>query len=96
MQFIIYPFENVLQLNKKTFADNEFIGVSIADLRKLRFSTLKQQQHKIVLLQPVTVRDKKDFNAHRLLRAIDNNTLLSKLEKTEECNPLDKMWSLEN
>ncbi|QCE43310.1 DNA polymerase III subunit alpha [Psychroserpens sp. NJDZ02] len=93
--FIIYPFENVLQLNKKNFADHEFIGVSITDLRKLRFSSLKQLQHKIVLLQPVTVRDKKDFNAHRLLRAIDNNTLLSKLEKTEECNPEDKMWSLE-
>lgn len=93
--FIIYPFEKVLQQNKNTFAKNEFVGVSINDLRKLRFSKIKQQQSKIVLLQPVTVRDKKDFNAHRLLRAIDNNTLLSKLEKTEECNPLDKMLSLD-
>ncbi|AUC81783.1 DNA polymerase III subunit alpha [Lacinutrix sp. Bg11-31] len=93
---IIYPFEKVLQQNKVQFTDNEFIGVSVDDLRKLRFSSLKQQQqHKIVLLQQVTVRDKKDFNAHRLLRAIDNNTLLSKLEKTEECNPSDKMFSLE-
>ena len=32
---------------------------------------------------------KRDFNAHRLLRAIDNNTLLSKLPKQEEGNPDD-------
>lgn len=93
--FIIYPFEKILQLNKTTFLENEFVGVSIDDLRKLRFSKIKQQKSKIVLLQPVTVRDKKDFNAHRLLRAIDNNTLLSKLEKTEECNPSDKMLPLD-
>jgi len=35
-------------------------------------------------LQPVTFSNKRDFNAHRLLRAIDKNTLLSKLPKTEE------------
>ncbi|MBL7559857.1 DNA polymerase III subunit alpha [Olleya sp. YSTF-M6] len=93
--FIIYPFEKILQHNKNTFAKNEFVGVSIADLRKLRFSKLKHQKSKIVLLQQVTVRDKKDFNAHRLLRAIDNNTLLSKLDKSEECNPSDKMLSID-
>jgi len=91
---IIYPFERVLQLEKSSFADHEFIGVSIEELRKLRFSKLKNLEDKLVVLQTVTIREKKDFNAHRLLRAIDNNTLLSKLEKSEECKLTDKMHAL--
>jgi DNA polymerase-3 subunit alpha len=47
--------------------------------------------HKLVLLHPVTFRDKKDFNAHRLLRAIDNNTLLSKLPASEQTSEQEKM-----
>ncbi|OIQ21177.1 DNA polymerase III subunit alpha [Lacinutrix sp. MedPE-SW] len=91
--FIIYPFEKVLQLNKKCFEPYEFIGVSINDLKKLRFSQLKKHSQHLVFLQQVTIRDKGDFNAHRLLRAIDNNILLSKLEKTEECSMQHKMLS---
>lgn len=91
--FIIYPFEKVLELNLTSFAANEFIGVSIAEINKLRFSYVKQFEDKIVLQQQVTVRNKKDFNAHRLLRAIDNNTLLSKLPTTEECLLTDMMYS---
>src|SRR5690606_18172318 len=34
---------------------------------------------------------KKDFNTHRLLRAIDNNTLLSKLAKSEQAQETDRM-----
>ena len=93
--YIIYPFEHVLQLEKKDFSDNEFIGVSIEELRKLRFSKLKNLESKLVVLQTVTIRGKKDFNAHRLLRAIDKNTLLSKLDKSEECKLNDKMISLD-
>lgn len=93
--YIIYPFEKVLKLNKKTFSDCEFIGVSDEELRKLRFSKLNTYTNKLVVLQSVTVRSQKDFNAHRLLRAIDNNTLLSKLCPTEECKITDKMLSAE-
>ncbi|WP_341222200.1 DNA polymerase III subunit alpha [Polaribacter atrinae] len=83
--FIIYPFEKVLQLNTTSFKENEFIGVSIAEINKLRFSHLKKFEDRIVIQQQVTIRNKKDFNTHRLLRAIDNNTLLSKLPATEQC-----------
>ena len=77
--FIIYPFEKVLELNLTSFKENEFIGVSVAEINKLRFSYVKKFQDKLVIQQQVTVRNKKDFNAHRLLRAIANNILLSKL-----------------
>ncbi|MDB9732987.1 DNA polymerase III subunit alpha, partial [Polaribacter sp.] len=93
--FIIYPFEKALELNLTSFAENEFIGISVAEINKLRFSYLKKHEDKLVIQQQVTIRNKKDFNAHRLLRAIDNNTLLSKLPKTEECLETDVMHSAE-
>lgn len=89
--FVIYPFEKVLEMNLTTFKANEFIGVSIAELNKLRFSYVNKFDDKIVIQQQVTLRDKKDFNAHRLLRAIDKNTLLSKLTTSEQCLETDKM-----
>ena len=81
---VIYPFKEVLKLQKKSFRENEFIGVSIEDLRKLKFSEYRKLKNKLVLFQTVSFQHKKDFNAHRLLRAIDNNTLLSKLPETEQ------------
>ena len=93
--YIIYPFKKVLETNKTEFMENEFIGVSVRDLNKLKFSGYKNYTSKLVVLQSVSFRSKRDFNAHRLLRAIDNNTLLSKLAVEEQGNPEDKMLSKE-
>ncbi|WP_306416846.1 PHP domain-containing protein [Fulvivirga maritima] len=80
--FIIYPFA---QYDGRKLKKNEFIGISPEHINRLRFSPYAHLiQDKMVILQTVTFRNKKDFNAHRLLRAIDNNTLLSKLPETEE------------
>ncbi|ELR73141.1 DNA polymerase III alpha subunit [Fulvivirga imtechensis AK7] len=79
--YVIYPFASY---GGKALKTNEFLGVTPADLLKLRFSYSKYDPEKLVILQTVTFRGKRDFNAHRLLRAIDNNTLLSKLPKSEE------------
>ncbi|MEQ9582978.1 MAG: DNA polymerase III subunit alpha, partial [Arenibacter sp.] len=51
---------------------------------------------KLVVQQAVTFRNKRDFNAHRLLRAIDNNILLSKLSRSEEADPEEKMVSMDD
>lgn len=93
--FVVYPLEQVMLLEKTKFEDFEFIGISISDLKKLPFTLYKDYTDKLVVQQQVTIRNKKDFNAHRLLRAIDNNTLLSKLSKTEECSETDNMYSLD-
>ena len=93
--YIIYPFERALELEIEAYNDNEYIGVSVEELRKLPFSRLHRFQDRLVVLQTVTIRTKKDFNAHRLLRAIDNNTLLSKLDKSQECKLTDMMLSAE-
>ena len=94
--YVVYPFEKVVLTDKKSFAEHEFIGVSIADLRRLPFSRLLALNDKLVVQQPVTFRNKRDFNAHRLLRAIENNTLLSKLCKTEEADEEEKMFPIQN
>ena len=92
--FVIYPLEQVMQLEKVHFKPYEFIGVGVEDLRRLPFSIYKGYTDKLVVQQQVTIRNKRDFNAHRLLRAIDNNILLSKLPKSEECRETDKMYTL--
>lgn len=93
--FVIYPLENIIRLKKKDFKTNEFIGISAESFRKLKFSEYRKYEDKLVLLQTVSFRNKKDYNAHRLLRAIDNNTLLSKLPESEQGSFSHRMWSLE-
>jgi len=94
--YVVYPFEKVVQEQRKSFADYEFIGISINDLRRLPFSGLLKFKDRLVVQQPVTFRNKRDFNAHRLLRAIDNNTLLSKLSTMEQASEDEKMFPVQN
>ncbi|MEM7483854.1 MAG: DNA polymerase III subunit alpha [Bacteroidota bacterium] len=94
--FVVYPFEQVLLNDIEEFAENEFIGISIKDLRRLPFSKLVNFKDKLIVQQPVTFRNKSDFNAHRLLRAIDSNVLLSKLQKKEEGDENEKMFPIQN
>src|SRR5258706_2472363 len=87
--FVIYPFSPAyVKLN-----ENEYIGIKPLDLLRLNLSEWKNHPHKLVMLSAVTFRNKIDFNAHRLLRAIDNNTLLSKLPLTEQAQPDEIMFS---
>jgi len=50
---------------------------------------------RFVILQPATFRNKRDFNAHRLLRAIELNTILSKLPLSEQTSPNELLLSRE-
>lgn len=79
--FTIYPFAS---FERDTLLENEFLGVKIEDLNRLKFSPWKIRQEKLVILHTVSFQNKKGFNTHRLLRAIDNNTLLSKLPISEQ------------
>lgn len=77
--FVIYPFSKVIDWDPDSLGEHELVGVKISDLNRLRFSRWKEVSDKLVALHTCSFRHKKDYNAHRLLRAIDNNTLLSKL-----------------
>ena len=93
---VIYPFEKVLQNKQDSFLEHEYIGISTKDLRRLPFSKILDYKDKLVVQQAVTFRNKRDFNAHRLLRAIDNNILLSKLSQSEEADSDEKMLPLDD
>ena len=90
--FIIYPFERfqrgVLKVEK--LRGNEFIGVRPQDLIRLRLSPLNRHIDKLVAWPHMTFQGKRHFNMHRLLRAIDQNTLLSKLDPATTGDPRDR------
>lgn len=79
--FVIYPYQKGKHFKLKP---NEFLGIAPEDLNHLKFSKWNTLRDKLVVLKTVSFQNKKGFNTHRLLRAIDNNTLLSKLSKSEE------------
>ena len=79
--FIIYPFAS---FKGTKLAEHEFLGVCPQDLNRLKFSPWLKRKHKLVALYTVSFAGKRSFNTHRLLRAIDNNTLLSKLPESEQ------------
>jgi len=79
--FVIYPFEKRF---KSELGTHEFIGVSIENSKKVPFSIWKNCKNKLVVFHTVSFQNKRGFNAHRLLRAIDNNALLSKLSISEQ------------
>ncbi|PKP12936.1 MAG: DNA polymerase III subunit alpha [Bacteroidetes bacterium HGW-Bacteroidetes-3] len=87
--YVIYPYQNTLM----ELQENEFMGVKSSDLNLLKFSKWRFHQEKLVVLQTVSFQNKKGFNTHRLLRAIDNNVLLSKLPKSEQGEVSDVMVS---
>lgn len=94
--FVIYPFQQYTGFKLKPY---EYIGIKPEDLPRLIYPPHQMDQNKLVILATWTFRSKiendqpkllkQDFNAHRLLRAIDNNTLLSKLPKSEEGSKSD-------
>lgn len=80
--FIIYSLEN----KPEGLKENEYIGIRQEELNLLIRSEYRNLISKMVILQPVTFGTKKEYNLHRILRAIDNNTLLSLLPESEICH----------
>jgi DNA-directed DNA polymerase III PolC len=88
--FIIYPFGAI---EPELLRPNEHIGVRKHELNQFAlYADRHEYMHKFVVLQPVTFLPPvkkgnkfiyKDHNAHRLLRSIANNTLLSKLQEQQ-------------
>lgn len=89
--FVIYALGT---LQPQELQDNELIGVRASEVNKLFSVPVKEFPWKFIIRQPVTFQDKKNFNLHRLLRAIDGNTLLSKLLPDDVASP-DEMFMTE-
>lgn len=93
-------FENVIIIYAVEKAPSElksyeYLGIRHQQLPKLYTTQWKSKLSKMVVLQPVTFRTKKEFNLHKILRAIDSNTILSKLKEEDYCSPNEVILPLE-
>lgn len=84
---VLYPLEKA----PETLAENEYIGIRSSQLNRLKIQVRKFPPDKLLAWEPMSFRNKRDFNTHRLLRAIDNNVLLSKLSVDEQANENEKL-----
>ncbi len=84
---IIYPLNHVAE-NLREF---EYIGIRQEELPLLYQSKWKNLIYKMVILQTVTFRLKREYNLHKILRAVELNVLLSKLNESDYCSINDKM-----
>jgi DNA-directed DNA polymerase III PolC len=82
--YVIYPFNNNISLNP---AENEFIGIRPGEINKLITSRYRYHQQQLIALLPVTFGAVEEYELHRHLRAIGNNTLLSKLTPSDLASP---------
>lgn len=78
--FCIYPF-GTLPVNE--LQAHELIGVQLSDINKLFGLSVQFHAHKYVIRHPVSFQDATYYNLHRLLRAMDKNTILSKQNPTD-------------
>lgn len=74
--YVIYPFNGGIPLKP---AENEFIGVKPGEINRLVTSRFRYSEQQLIALLPVTFAGREEFDLHCHLRAIGNNTLLSKL-----------------
>lgn len=78
--YIIYSL--TLYPARKLF-DNERIGIRTEDVGKLLSAKINSSS--MVVLHPVTLASADDYLTHRCMRAVDNNTLLSRLNPDQQC-----------
>ena len=90
---VIYPLANVPPELKA----HEYVGVRPSEVNLLIRPEWKRYLERMLILSPVTVSNKTEHNLHRILRAIDRNVILSRLEPHEVCaigetmEPVDKL-----
>jgi error-prone DNA polymerase len=79
--FVIYPLGNA----PDELRENEFIGITAHELTRLYNPVWRDRIDKMVVLQSVTYRTKKEFNLHKILRAIDLNIIGTRLTLADCC-----------
>lgn len=82
--YIIYPFQKSFNTVLK---GNEFIGIRAKQLNLLYKHPLLKQKEKLLVWHPVTISDKITYRLHQYLRAIELNTLLTKVPDEQKCDP---------
>ncbi|SHK68610.1 DNA polymerase III subunit alpha [Epilithonimonas mollis] len=87
--FVIYPLSNY----PEKLSRNEYIGIRPEEINLLINSNLRKYLPRMIILQPVTFTTKREYKLHKILRAIDRNTLVTKLEDNDICGQNEKLIS---
>ncbi|MES2652290.1 MAG: PHP domain-containing protein [Bacteroidota bacterium] len=77
---IVYPYGGQSKLR-----DNEYLGIRANELHKLAGKPIELIKHKLLILHPVTVKNKLEYRLHHYLRGIGLNTVLGKLTDEDTC-----------
>ncbi len=88
--FVIYPFG---RKSPNELRENEFAGIKAKQLNKLLTSEYRKYPEKLVVWQPVTFKDQEGQFLHKILRAIDHNVLISKLQENQFADQLETIDS---
>jgi error-prone DNA polymerase len=90
---VIYPYSRLewLQQELDELREQEYIGIRSTELNKLFGKPLSKIKDRLVALHPVTVCDAIEHRMHHYLRAIDLNTLLSKVAENDLCQADETM-----
>lgn len=83
----IYPLDNA----PDTLPPNAYIGVRPEELTQLVQLRWRHRIDEMVILQPVVFESKDAHKLHRILRAVDLNTVYSKLTPSDTCKKTDTM-----
>jgi len=78
-----------------TLRANEYIGVRPTEVNHLFSSYLKDHQEKLVVFAPITFLDDTGHKTHKLLRCIDMNIVLGKLDAKHCAKGSEKIYTPE-
>ena len=87
--YVVYPLNNY----PMKLSTNEYIGIRPEEINLLINPSLRKYLPRMVILQPVTFTTKREYKLHKILRAIDRNTLVTKLEENDICGQNEKLIS---
>jgi len=79
--FVVYSLENIPEI----LLEHEYIGIRQNEINLLIKPELRSLIYKMVILHPVTFKTHEEYELHKVLRAIDGNTLFTKLTKNDYC-----------
>ncbi len=89
--YIIYPISNI---PLRPLHDHEYIGIKAHQLNKIILRS-DLPVERLVVLHHGTFRHQKDYNLHKLLRAIDLNTIYTKVTPDDYADRNDAVISVE-
>lgn len=90
--FFILPFG---RMNPDMLKENEYIGIKPQDVLKLFTAGYDPFHPRLIIQQPVTFSDDNGYFLHRNLRAVDQNILISKLERGHMAGDHEMMLSID-